>query len=194
MIDAFRFLNFKELIVQNEFMMKNLFADIFKSLLFGLKDSPPFFLINLIVEYVEICFNMAKTEDIDSVLRITVHFLRNIENKPENKPFFERILAKVVQSSAKLTKMIEDDTTEFFLEIIEEFLIIGINSPNFDFHAYLIQLYTSLSKTMANVIPIETIFKLKASIFSVLTTLLLLSLESNTYKLSNFEVISIVLH
>ena len=169
-------------------MMKNLFADIFRSLLLSLKGPPPGFLVNLILEYVEICFNIAKKEDIDALLRITVHFLKHVEYTPANHPFFERILAKVVQSAPKLTKIIEEDTTEFFLEIIEEFILVGLDSRVFDYRGYINSLYTTLSTTVDECVPIETIFKLKACILSVHTTLLLSALEKKTFMLSDFEV------
>jgi hypothetical protein len=188
MIEAFKTLNFRELLVQNEFMMKNLFADIFRSLLLGLRGPPPGFLVTLILEYIETCFAIAKKEDIDGLLRITSHFLKNIESTPENAVFFDRILLKIVAAGPKLTKIIEEDTTEFFLEIVEEFIIIGLSPQVFDYMAYLIDLYQTLSKTEQTGIPLETSFKLKSSVFSIYTTLLLLALEKGTYKLADFEV------
>ena len=174
--------------MQNEFMMKNLFADIFRSLLLGLRGPPPGFLVTLILEYIETCFAIAKKEDIDGLLRITSHFLKNIESTPENAVFFDRILLKIVAAGPKLTKIIEEDTTEFFLEIVEEFIIIGLSPQVFDYMAYLIDLYQTLSKTEQTGIPLETSFKLKSSVFSIYTTLLLLALEKGTYKLADFEV------
>lgn len=176
------------MVVKNEFMMKNIFGDIFRSVLFGLSGQPPGFLINLIIEYIEVCFHTAKQEDIDGLLRITVHFIKNIDNIPQNEVFFQRVLIQVIQLAPKLTQIVEEDTTDFFLEIIEEFVIVGITPQMFDYNAYMIQLYTSLSKTMVHLVPIDMIFKLKSSLFSIHTTLLLLALEKNTYKFSDFEV------
>lgn len=173
--------------------MKNLFADIFRSLLLGLRGPPPAFLVGLILEYIEICFSIAKSEDIDQLLRITVHFLKNIENTPENGQFFERVLMKVVQAGPKLTKIVEEDTTDYFLEIVEEFITIGLNPQVFDYPAYLVQLYTTLSKTDDGAIELETAFRLKSTIFSIYTTLLLMALEKGEYRLADFEVGSPVL-
>ncbi len=187
MIEAFKTLNFKELLTQNEFMMKNLFFDIFRALLLGLRSPPPTFLIDLILEYIEICFSIAKNEDIDQLLRITLQFIKHIDNVPQNASFFERILTQIIQASPKLIKMIEEDTTDFYLEIIEELVIVGLSPQVLDYPSYLVELYSTLSKNEQNGIPIEVAFRLKSSIFSIYTTLLLLALEKGVYKLSDFE-------
>lgn len=147
----------------------------------------------LILEYIETCFAIAKQEDIDGLLRITSHFLKNIDNTPGNASFFDRILLKVVQAAPRLTKIVEEDTTEYFLDIVEEFVIIGLSPEAFDYLGYLGELYQTLSKNEQLGIPLETALKLKSSILSIYTTLLLLALEKGAYKLADFEVASPVL-
>lgn len=192
MVELFRAVSFKDLLSNNEFQLKTVFGDIFRALLLGLSGPPPPFLVNLILEYIEICFVLAKKEETDCLLRITAHFLKNIDNTPQNQAFFERVLLKIVQSAPKLTKIIEDETTEYFLEIIEEFIIVGVTPQMFDYGSYLTELYTSLSNPNT-LVPLDICFKLKSSILSIYTTMLLLDLEKNTYNVANFEVGSPVL-
>merc|ERR1719322_2355242 len=139
--------------------MKNIFGDIFKAILLGLNISPPPYLIDLMATYLEVCFETSKKDSIDSVLRITVHFIKNIDNTPENMIFFQRIFVKFSAIAPKIAQIVEEETTEYFLQIIEEFMLIGVSFTSFDLNAYLVALQNRLSEE--NLMPLPTCFKLK---------------------------------
>ena len=187
MIIYFKQLNFKELITQKEFMMKNIFYDIFRALLMGLNRQPPVFLVELMLEYLEVSYSITKKEEIDSLIRNTAHILKSIDQTPENGFFFERLLNIIISISPKLTKIIDEDTTETYLEIVEEFIIIGVNPQAFDYIGYLRKLYETLSETENGKIELTTSFKIKSSILSIYTSILLLDLEKNRFNFGNFE-------
>ena len=97
------------------------------------------------------------------------------------------MLARLLQNINVFTKCIEEDTTSNFLNIVEEFLLLGTPFDTFNLPTYLINLYQILSDETRG-IPIETVFIIKSNLFSVFTTMILLSLETKTFTFENYKV------
>ena len=186
-MESFQQLDFMKLITEKEYMMKNIFYDIFKSILIGLNRQPPLFLVKLILNYLNASFCVSKKDELDSLLSNIAFFIKSIDQTAENSFFFEKVFEIVLKIFPKLAQTVKEDTTETFLEIIEEFIIIGLGPQVFDYNSYIRNLYNLLSAD-DGLIDLSVCFKLKSSILSIFTTLFLISLEKQNFVFSNFEV------
>lgn len=186
-INALQNLNLQAIISRNASLMKPVFADVFRYFLAGLHHTNPTSILNLIMNYIDICFDTLEQEDNSSLLKFLGVFLRALENNSETSYYFQRVLARLLQNINVFTKCIEEDTTSNFLNIVEEFLLLGTPFDTFNLPTYLINLYQILSDETKG-IPIETVFIIKSNLFSVFTTMILLSLETKTFTFENYKV------
>lgn len=186
-MESFQQLDFMKLITEKEFMMKNIFYDIFKAILIGLDRQPPLYLLQLILDYLNASFCVSKKDELDSFLSNTAFFIKSIDQTADNSFFFQNVFEIVLKIYPKLAQTIKEDTTETFLEIVEEFIIIGLGSEVFDYNSYVKNLYNLLSAD-DGLIDLSVCFKLKSSILSIYTTSFLISLERQNFVFSNFEV------
>jgi hypothetical protein len=168
--------------------MKPVFGDVFRYFLAGLNKSSPTSILNLIMNYIDICFDTINEEESLSLLAFVGIFLRCLENVPSNGFYFQKCLSRLLQNMPMLTKLIEEDTTPSLLTLIEEFIMLGTPFQTFNLPDYLISLYSILADESKGIC-IETSFIIKTSILSLFMTMILISLEANNFQLANYEVI-----
>lgn len=173
-------IDFRLVIHSNE--LRLVINDTFKNLIIETKDSQNLSSVELFVKVFEALIESDDAEKIEDALNFGLVLIKNVIDLNKYGNHMKQIYS-IFQAKFKIwEKVIQSGLTDNFLKFIEEFLLIGIPKEDFGLMAFLEKVY-SKSKTFS----FDDLLCIRSAVFSVYTTLLLISLESKSLDLANFE-------
>ena len=182
-VNALRKLDIISIINKQPKQMKPMINDILSILIINLKNSNSFFIYDFGVDFIDICLRSLDNDEADMILNFIGLFLRNIENDGQYAQKIDKVKTQFLVYFNKFYSLQQADIHDLLLVVLEELILMGLKESEFDYYSAL----ETFFKDCPNFQPDE-VDLLKSSIFSVYTTLLLMTKENDTFSFNKFEV------